>query len=288
MAERTVSVLLDVGGTEIKAALYRDGVLSEITSYPSYSDRDSGAVLANFARVIETEARGEVPMRVSLAVPGPFDCENGVSLIRGVSKYDSIYGIDITREIKKLLPFLADTAFDYMGDIEAFALGAAEMIPDARRGRIMCLCIGTGAGSAFLSDGGIIRSGVGVPENGWIYSLPYRDSAIDDYISVRGLGRLAEREFGRVMSGKELSALCVSGNVGAMRVYRRFGEELCEVVGMIDAVFRPDGIVFGGQITKAFEYFGEAVTEYCEKRGAAIHICPDTSEYAMRGLLRNK
>lgn len=288
MAEKTASVLLDVGGTEIKAAIYRDGSLSEITSYPSCSDRDSETVLSNLAGVIETEARGAVPMRVALAVPGPFDCENGVSLIRGVGKYDSIYGMDITAEIKKRLPSLADAAFDYTGDIEAFALGVSDMIPDARRGSIMCLCIGTGAGSAFLSDGGIIRSGVGVPENGWIYNLPFRDSVIDDYISVRGLGRLAEREFGRIMSGKELSALCVSGSVGAMRVYRRFGEELCEAVAMIDAVFRPDGIVFGGQITKAFEYFGEAVTEYCKKRSAAIHICPDTSEYAMRGLLSNK
>ncbi len=39
--------------------------------------------------------------------------------------------------------------------------------------KILCVCIGTGAGSAFVENGKTVKTGKGVPENGWIYQQPF-------------------------------------------------------------------------------------------------------------------
>ena len=87
------------------------------------------------------------------AFPGPFDYKNGISLMKEINKYDSIYGVSIETEIKKKLPILQKIPFKFLHDIEAFALGEYYFGLDAKPNRVFCLCIGTGTGSAFFLIG---------------------------------------------------------------------------------------------------------------------------------------
>ena len=36
-----------------------------------------------------------------MAFPGPFDYEQGISLMKGLNKYDQIYGMKIPQELRK-------------------------------------------------------------------------------------------------------------------------------------------------------------------------------------------
>ena len=46
-----------------------------------------------------------------MAIPGPFDYENGISRMQGLNKYDAIYGIPLEREIKARVPELGSARF---------------------------------------------------------------------------------------------------------------------------------------------------------------------------------
>lgn len=109
---------------------------------------------------------------IGMAFPGPFDYERGISLMQGLDKYDSIYGISIEEEMKKRTDFLQDTIFCFLHDVEAFALGESWFGEGREAGRLLCLCIGTGTGSAFIENKKVIKEKTeGVPDHGWIYNL---------------------------------------------------------------------------------------------------------------------
>ena len=282
-------VLLDVGGTQIKAGIgEKSGKIGAVVSYPACSRENKERIFENFAAIIRGTAARIRDGRFSgigMAFPGPFDYENGVCLIKGLNKYDSIYGMSIIREVQRRVPETGDMPFAFCHDAEAFALGEAWTGLE-RADRVLCLCIGTGLGSAYIQDGKIVKRGQGVPENGWLYGQPYKGRTIDDYISARGLEKLAERYLGRKADGKELYGLCMQDDPAAKAVYSEFGDELAECLMPFIDSFSPDTVVLGGQIGKSFPYFGKRLSSECTRRNVRLYIEYETSVRAMQGVLR--
>ena len=205
--------------------------------------------------------------------------------MQGLNKYDSIYGIPLEPEIKARVPELKEAQFLFLHDIEAFALGESWYGTCCGAEKILCVCIGTGAGSAFIEHRKTIKTGIGVPENGWIYRMPFREFILDDYLSVRGLERISLAVLGKAQSGRELSHLAKAGNMEAQEVWRRFGADAAEGLLPVLTAYRPDLLLLGGQISKSFRWFGTQLNAACEKRRIRIQIEPETSARAMDGLL---
>ena len=124
--EKKKYILLDVGGTEIKGSVSDgNGVRMRIRKFPAQAQKSTEKILDNFAKIcreLMIEADGSV-VGVGMAIPGPFDYENGISRMQGLNKYDAIYGISLEREIKARVPELGSARFLFLHDIEAFALG---------------------------------------------------------------------------------------------------------------------------------------------------------------------
>ena len=284
-------ILLDVGGTEIKGGIAdEDGnIRRKIRSFHACADQDMQTIFVNFALILRElmdQDPGEETAGVGFAFPGPFDYHAGVSLMRGLSKYDSIYGIPVEPEIKSILPALADVPFTFLHDVEAFALGESFYGAARGYGRVFCICIGTGAGSAFIENGRTVKEQRGeVPENGWIYSVPYREGVIDDYLSVRGLARISRRILGYPENGRRLSEMARAGSSEAADVWRLFGRDVRDALLPFLDGFRPDMAVIGGQIAKSFDLFGGDFRQECEKRKIQTVTEPETSVRAMQGLL---
>lgn len=282
-------LLLDVGGTQIKGAVFdeKGNRKTDISSYPSKSRESADVILDNFAFILRelmnTNPQAEI-IGVGMAFPGPFDYEKGICQIQGLNKYDSIYGRALEPEMKKRIPEIENAKFGYLHDIEAFAVGEAWFGEMQNESKIVCLCIGTGTGTAFLKDRVPQKSGEGVPECGWLYWLPYRDSIIDDYISVRGLERICKEVFGEPKSGKELYDLCQKNDEAALEAWKKFVDEIIAAILPVIEDFHPNAIIFGGQISKSFSYFGKDFAKECEKRNIKIHVQTETSEKAMQGL----
>lgn len=285
---------LDVGGTEIKtgvASLDDGNEVIEAGVYKSCSDKSKQEIIRNFAGIFEDLIKLENdPLGIGLAFPGDFDYENGICLMKNVGKYDAIYGVDIKSELEQLfrhnksLEQLLGKPIRFINDVTAFAVGAC-MANAEKSEKTLCICIGTGCGSAFLQNGRPVGEEMeGVPKKGWLYCLPYKDSIIDDYLSKRGLLAISQSVYNRPVEGLELSELAKSGDIKAIKCFAEFGKDIAEALSPIIKGYRPNRIIFGGQIAKSFDLFGEKLTCLCDSLGITLSIEVKTSQLALKGL----
>ncbi len=281
-------LLLDVGGTNIKgSALDADGdKICAYKEYPSKAKETKEVIFDNFYHILQDLKGEEEIAGIGFAFPGPFDYEHGISLIKGINKYDAIYGISFREEFGKRNAKYLETPMLFLHDVEAFALGCAHFGEARGAKQIMCLCIGTGAGSGFVKNGKVVKEPEnGIPRNGWIYNTPFKDTIIDDYISVRGLHKLALEMMGEGLDGYELYQRCLKKDVAALAVYEAFGKLILEAIRPFIDSFHPDMLLLGGQISKSFSFFGKELTEYCMQKNTKIILEENTSKRAMQGLL---
>lgn len=255
---------LDVGGSSIKAAVV-DGqghFLSGIKRYPSHSHADAETILDNLSRVISLTASGAshlgaAPSGIGIGFPGPFDYQNGISLIKGLNKYDSIYQIPLREELRSRLPFHTDIRF--ANDADLYCMGECTFGVGKAFQRVMCICIGTGIGSGFFADGVLLKSDPDIPENGWIYSTPYRDSIADHYASASGLRAMIRSHptLRQIPDVKELDEAARAGDLQAQDLFRQFGGILADIVVPYAKRFRADCVVVGGDVAKGFDLFSD-------------------------------
>lgn len=278
---------LDVGGTEIKAARMdaQGGMHSPIRRFPARANGTADRILDHFVEIIR-EMEGPEPSSVHFAFPGPFDYENGVCLMQGLDKYDSLYGVDLRQAFSARLG-VSPESIRFCNDAAAFALGELQFGEASHAARGLFLCIGTGCGSAFGINGRLAPEGTaGVPPHGFVYSLSYRDGCIDDYISKRGLMRLTQAYLGEPLEGKALAELANTGNPAAIACFLQFGRNLCEAVTPILETFQPQCLCIGGQISKSARLFLGPLEETCRQMGIRSYVTEDTSKRTFQGLTR--
>ncbi len=283
---RKIIISLDVGGTEIKAApVSGDGeLLMELRHFPAQSDRSAEEILGNMTRIINVmRSEGDVIEKICFAFPGPFDYQNGVSLIRGLDKYDSLYGVNLREYFAGKFGIPAENV-RFCNDVAGFALGEMYFGKAGVSGKAMFVCIGTGCGSAFSIGGQLCGGGEdNVPTDGYIYNHPFMDGCVDDYISKRGIAAITESVLGTPLNGKELEDLTRGGNSGAVRCYGIFGGRLKDALSPFLDSFKPDVLCVGGQITKNGERFLSPLAEKCGEIGCRLYTSDDTSKSAVLG-----
>jgi glucokinase len=231
---------LELGGSHVSAALVDLG--SGRVDGPIRVSLDPGASREELLRMLDQAAdhvRGYEP--VGFAVPGPFDHERGICLIKGLAKLEALYGVDL----RKVL----DLDAVFVNDAEAFLLGEAEAGAARGHDRAIGLTLGTGLGSAFLAGGELVREGNAVPPNGDFHVVPFRGGAVEDVISARGIRATAGRD------PEVLAALANDGDAEAAAAFSTFGRDLAEFLEPWLEAFRPSVVVVGGGIAGAWRHF---------------------------------
>lgn len=282
-------ICLDVGGTQIKAAAMDSAgkLKADQCYYPANAELGREDLLEHFAEILrKTGAENDDCAGIRLAFPGPFDYARGICLLRGLSKYDSLYGVDLRQELASRLA-IPPERIRFVNDASAFCLG--EMGFGAARGyaRALFVCIGTGCGSGFGLNGQLAPGGRdGVPDSGFIYEAPFRDARIDDYISRRGLENLTRERLGQALDGKALAGRAARGDDRARACFLEFGARLRDAVAPFLEDFRPEILCLGGQIMKSGDYFLEPLRAQCREKGIRLVVTEDTSLRTMQGLTR--
>lgn len=287
------AVAFDVGGLFIKAAVLRaDGqvCVDTVSIYPSMAHEPADRLLDHLVDLVRLQVAKVMDKSfavegIGYAFPGPFDYERGISYIRGVQKFESLYGVNLRQEIAKRIAdsrdlaarFVPGFAIVFDNDANLFALGEYLAGKAAGFRRCICVTLGTGTGSAFLEDGQLVKDREDVPRDGWVYRDPFRESMIDDYLSKRGILRIA-RELG--LEGEdvlELAERARSGESPACEVFRRFGRMAGEALSPYVSRFRPDGVVIGGQIAKSHDLFAADLRQALSAPHVRIAFADDTS-----------
>lgn len=282
---------LDIGGTEIKSALLdkESRQISDITRSPANSAGSSDEILSGLADIICKHydiciKSGYELSGIGLAFPGPFDYAKGISLISGIGKYDSIFGMNLKSELTRLTG--RDILMLFANDADLFCLGECFLGEGRGSGRVMLVCIGTGIGSGFISEGRLIKSGPLVPECGWIYNTKYRDGILDGWLSATGIRRMI-KESGKFENGtdvKELAGLALRGNKYAIEIFEQFGQMLADVLPGFAERFGAELLIVGGQVSRSAKLFTAPLKERLKGSGIQLRISPDSALSAMKAI----
>src|SRR5258705_9549815 len=188
-----VRIGVDIGGTHISAALIlnADGTCLEGTYVKGSVDPSAGSknILDGWAKVINAviARAGNLTIEaIGIAMPGSFDYDLGTSLIRGVSKYESLFGLNIREALLDRIR-LKDIHIFFGNDAGCFGLGEGKTGRSASHARVIAITLGTGIGASYLIDGRLATNGDGVPSQGYLYNFPFLDGTAEDYFSARWL-----------------------------------------------------------------------------------------------------
>lgn len=294
---------LDVGGTQIKAAAIVDGRIAEasIEHYDSRAHLAAGPFMDHLTAIFKDimgKSGAAAPVDgLGIAFPGPFDYDAGVSRIRGLGKFDALYGLSVGELLEEALRADEQTSgllaphfrIAFENDAALFGLGEAGPGGAAEgAGRVVCLTIGTGLGSCFLESGRLVKNRADVPSEGWLYTVPYKNGIADDFISRRGVLQLAS-QFGFEESDlevRELAALADAGDAGALSLFAYFGGQMADILLPSLQRFQPDLIVLGGQISKSAHLFSPLFQQALANAGlhAKVQVSRDTLASTLLGV----
>jgi glucokinase len=280
----------DIGGSHITAALIdlSDGAIAEGSKCKEQvnAGADAEEILSRWSKAIGDVlalAGKEIPA-IGIAMPGPFDYPAGISLIRDVAKYESLYGMNIRTALQASLNFKGDIFFE--NDASCFALGEAWAGDGAGCNRMVAVTLGTGLGGTFLHNNQILHEGKGVPSGGYIYNLPYKNGIAEDYISSRWLlNEYRHRTGTRLPEVKSIGDLAEKQDATALALFTEMGNALGEVLAPWLRDFEAECVVIGGNIRKAHPYFLPALQAYLQDRkiSTQVHISSRGEASALSG-----
>ena len=254
----------DIGGSHISCAaidLSTGDILKETIVGREVNNQDQAiAIIAVWADAI-SEVLSKVDAGsvkgIGFAMPGPFDYVKGISYIRGVAKYENLYGFNISEAISRLLDMPEDFLIRFMNDASSFAVGEAWAGSAMKANRSLSITLGTGFGSAFISNRIPIVDGPEVPRLGCVYHIPYKDGIADDYFSTRWFIGRYKNLTGKELSGvKVLSELAATDKI-AMDLFKEFGDNSALFLAPWLKKFNAEILVIGGNISNAYSLFGE-------------------------------
>ena len=273
------AVGVDIGGSHISSVVVdlNSGEMLKDSMAEVEVDNQAAAdeILDKWAAAISESISSidrEKLIGIGLAVPGPFDYKNGVALLKNVAKYDSLYGINVGDELKKRLDFPPVFPFRYSNDALSFAIGECWGSKATNYKNVVAITLGTGFGSAFLSNGVPVIEGDRVPESGYVYHIPYREGIADDYFSTRWFLGEYKKRTGTVCGGVKEIADRVGNDEAAQALFDDFGSNLANFLVPVLAAFDADCLVIGGNISRAYPLFRAAFLRVLNEKEINIEI----------------
>ncbi|MDB5016691.1 MAG: nagK [Mucilaginibacter sp.] len=243
----------DIGGSHITIAVYNrdtNTILKEsLTRNELISKGSATGILISWSNAFQQALKNTVlPVSgLSVAMPGPFDYEKGISYISGLDKYEALYGLNIKSFLADLLK-LDPEMIRFKNDAEATIAGEVFIGAGKEYQNVMGLTLGTGFGSAYS------KSGITKDIN--LGSEPYKGTIADDYLSTRWFLRRYNELTGITLTDgvKELSLLAEKSEV-ARDVFKEFAMNMIDFLSRPIKQLSPQVLILCGNIAKASKFF---------------------------------
>jgi glucokinase len=262
--KQNLAIGADIGGSHISCAavdLTTGKVLKEtLVGRPVDNQAQAFQIISGWS-----EALNEVLSKVNIgevcgigfAMPGPFDYVKGISYIKGVAKYENLYGFNIGDAILSSLEVPDNFGIRFMNDASSFAVGEAWGGKAMKVTRSMSVTLGTGFGSAFISNKIPVVDGPEVPKLGCVYHLPFNGKIADESFSTRWFISSYKTISGKEVSGvRELAELAKSDKK-VHDLFIEYGNNMGIFLAPWLNRFRAEVLVIGGNISNAYNLFGD-------------------------------
>jgi len=247
-------IAADIGGTHVTAALVDTDtwqVIDESTVRHSVnSHAHAKSILSAWAtpfQEILKHPQAPQPAFVGIAMPGPFDYENGISYMRGQDKYDNLYGMDIRMELAERIG-VAGTHIRFINDAAAFLQG--EVFAGRHNGspKVLGITLGTGLGTAVWERGNNATDAD-------LWKTPYLDSNAEEHLVTRWFVRKASQHGVEVTGLRELLALRDSHAAMVDGILAEYSANLLHFIRFFTEKEATDKLIIGGNIAKAWDIF---------------------------------
>lgn len=269
----------DIGGSHISTVLIdmeKGSMVAESHAEQKVDNQASAEdILKNWAIAIRRtmeHAKNEPLAGIGFAMPGPFNYQTGVALLKNVAKYENLYGINVGDELKKILQLPPSMPFRYLNDAMSFAIGECWLGKASAYKNVMAITLGTGFGSAFLTNGVPIIEGDRVPKMGYVYHIPYKNGIADDYFSTRWFIQEYFVRTGIRVSGVKEIADRAQDAQDARKMFADFGTDMANFLTPLLTGFAADCLVIGGNISGAYALFGPSFENALEEQNINIKI----------------
>lgn len=235
-----MKIALDLGGTNVRAAIVDGDTIIEKRSEPCKSRESAGVVVNQIISLIEPLVSADID-GIGVGVPSVVDSDKGIV-------YNAC-NIPSWKEVplKSLLEGKFGLRTLVNNDCNCFVLGEYYYGESRGLSNVVGITLGTGVGSGLILDGRLYCGAMcGAGEVG---SLPYLDSDYEHYCSSLWLnGKHAT-------NGASLAARASKGDSEALAIWNEFGHHLGELTKAILYAYAPEAMVVGGGIAEAMPYF---------------------------------
>ena len=260
---------VDVGGTNIRAAVVSNGKIISKIKTKTETKKGQKVVLRRIVDIIEGFPNKNIA-GIGLGVPGMIDAKNGIV------KYSPnlpLKNVNIKKIIEK--EFKKPVFID--NDANCFTL--AETLYGAAKNKknVIGLTIGTGIGSGIVIYGKLYHGRGSAAELGHTtinFNGPKskcgNNGCVESYVSIRGILNRVKGLY--IKNPKELFELAEQKNKKALKLWQETGFYLGVAVANFANIFDPDAIVIGGNIAKAWNFFSKEMNKTIKKRALIRNV----------------
>jgi glucokinase len=278
-----IAIGTDIGGSHITCQLFNlttnQPVEQSACRVAVNSKGKKNEILDEWISAIRKAVRNyniESLFGIGFAMPGPFDYKGGTAWFTGVQKFEKLYAVNIREEIQNRLNVSTEFPLRFLNDASCFAIGEAWLGKASKFDRIIAITMGTGFGTTFIKNRLPVAGIGGIPADGFLYHIPFKESIADDYFSTRWFLKEYKKKTGKKLQGvKELADRCCNDPVPA-ELFRNFGRNLGEFLAPWMKRFNADCLVLGGNISKSFPLFKTEME--AQLKNINVNICPSGME----------
>jgi glucokinase len=245
---------IDLGGTKILSALFNaDGDIFDFSAEaPTPTEKSPaelvGSIAANLLEAVMGNGR-EISEVASLGIGVPTTIQYEAGLIDGSPNLPRVKDYPLADELSACLglPVVMEK------DANCFLLG--EMNYGAAVGCASCcgVTLGTGLGLGVAIESRLVRGSNSCA--GEIWTSPYGDGIIEDWVSGTALAAQYCRAGGEKLTGAEIHQRAAEGEQLARRVLHQLGEVLGFGLSYLVNVLNPEVVVVGGSVARAWDFF---------------------------------
>ena len=264
-----LTIGVDLGDSEIKAGIIdKKGKILKKVVVATESDKGKDVVLANVNKAIDLVLKfkkfRKIPP-IGVSIPGLIN-QKSIEKTQGLP----LKGVDI----KKILKNKFKTIVEIDNDGNCFILG--EHLYGSGQGcnNIIGIVIGIGVGGGIIINKELYYGSGQAGEfgqmtikfNGMLSNCG-NDGSIEEYVSKRGLMRLAE-SFGmrNIDYPEDILKKALKNDLNSVSLFREMGTYLgIQAANLINA-FDPEKVIVGGDLADAWNFFGPHMKEEAKKR----------------------
>jgi glucokinase len=249
----TVVLGIDIGGSHITAAMVNLETKAIVagTQQRQFVDSNGTAeeIVDNWCEVIKVAigASAVGRPRLGIAIPGPFDYEQGVSLIQDQEKFRSLYKRNLKEEIGSRLQ-LDPSDIVFSNDAASFLQGEVFCGAGSEFNNVLGLTLGTGLGGALVIEKGRAIDAI-------LWNRPFREGIAEDYLSTRWFMERYFQLTGLRIEGVKALTHLEEDQGTVKQIFEEFAANMASFLAPIIHESAINAIVIGGNISNASAFF---------------------------------